>query len=487
MAGIGFELKKLFRRDGILSTIVGGAYATVVTVGPTIMVIIALNLMYMLLPYADVGYRAKELLSATILYVFIFALLLSGPFNILLSRYIADMVFEERYEMISSAIEYGGFGVAIGVAVLGIPFGFRMYYVGHFSITYILMSYMFFAGLTFSFYLMTFVTLLKEYRKIAGIFFVGLALGIISAIMVNTFIGISPTKAILFGLMLGFNLIAVFLFVVIRRTFPDHKGEPKELFLYTKKNMKLVAANFLYLLGLYIHNFVFWAKSEYRIEISNVFVCASVYDEATYLGMLSCISFLVIFVVNVETKFHTAYQNYCQAIIGAGGEDIDKCKEKMIRVLREELVHIIQIQFVVIIIVFLAAMIIIPRMGMDGSIMAIFPVLSVGYFLIYLVQGMMIFLFYLDDEPGALLTGALFAVGIFVGSMVSVHWSPELCGMGVVFGGAVGFTFVYFRLRYMLIHLDEHIFCRGSIINKVKTTEEHPNEGIYPKRKEKAP
>ena len=93
MAGIGFELKKLFRRDGILSTIVGGAYATVVTVGPTIMVIIALNLMYMLLPYADVGYRAKELLSATILYVFIFALLLSGPFNILLSRYIADMVY----------------------------------------------------------------------------------------------------------------------------------------------------------------------------------------------------------------------------------------------------------------------------------------------------------------------------------------------------------------------------------------------------------
>lgn len=486
MAGIGFELKKIFQREGILSTIMGGAYATLVTIGPTLMVIVALNLMYILVPYADVEYRDKELLSATILYVFIFSLLMTAPINIILTRYSADMVFEERYDMLSYIIEYGGFAVAIGVVALGVPFGIRMYTVGGFTLTYIVMSYIFFAGLCFTFYLMTYVTLLKEYRQISIIFVTGLSIGIISAILVNLYWGISPTKSILFGLMLGFNLTASFLFVIIRKTFPKQKGNHRELWQYTRKNYKLILANFLYVLGLYIHNFVFWAKSDYRIVVQKVFVCAPIYDEATYLAMLSCISFLVIFVVNVETKFHSAYQNYCQSVIGAGGEDIDKCKMNMIRVLREELMHIIQIQFVVIIIVFLVAMIVIPRMGMDGGVLSIFPVLSAGYFFIYLVQGMMIFLFYLDDETGALITGAVFALGILIGSLISVNWSASYCGMGVVIGGALGFTFVYFRLRYILIHLDEHIFCRGSIIPRVITSREHPNEEIYTREKEEA-
>lgn len=484
MAGIGFELKKIFQKDGILSTIVGGAYATLVTIGPTLMVIIALNLMYILVPYADVEYRDKELLSATILYVFIFSLLMTAPINIILSRYSADMVFEERYDMIGYIIEYGGLMVALGVMILGVPFGIHMYKDGGFTLTYIVMSYIFFAGLCFTFYLMTYVTLLKEYRQISIIFVTGLAIGIIASILVNQYWGISPTKAILFGLMVGFNLTAAFLFVIIRKTFPERKGNHKELWAYVRKNYKLILANFLYVLGLYVHNFVFWAKANYRIVVKNVFVCAPIYDEATYLAMLSCISFLVIYVVNVETKFHSAYQNYCQAVIGAGGEDIDKCKNNMIRVLREELMHIIQIQFVVIIIVFLVAMIVIPRMGMDGGVLSIYPVLSAGYFFIYLVQGMMIFLFYLDDEIGALITGLLFAAGILAGSLVSVRWSASFCGMGVVIGGAIGFTFVYFRLRYILKHLDEHIFCRGNIVPKMVTRKAHPNEEIYTRGKE---
>ncbi|MBD5105855.1 MAG: hypothetical protein HDT41_02560, partial [Lachnospiraceae bacterium] len=69
MAGIGFELKRLFKKEGVFSTIFAGIYATAVTIGPTIIVIIALNIMYMLPPYIEIAYRDKELLSATILYV----------------------------------------------------------------------------------------------------------------------------------------------------------------------------------------------------------------------------------------------------------------------------------------------------------------------------------------------------------------------------------------------------------------------------------
>ena len=64
MAGIGFELKKLFNKEGIISSVFAGLYATIVTIGPTIMVIVALNLMYFLLPYIEISLNEREVLSS---------------------------------------------------------------------------------------------------------------------------------------------------------------------------------------------------------------------------------------------------------------------------------------------------------------------------------------------------------------------------------------------------------------------------------------
>lgn len=479
MAGIGFELKKLFRREGMLGTVIGGAYATMVTVGPTILVIVALNVMYYILPYANVVYREKEVLSAVILYVFIFSLLISGPVNIFLSRYIADKVFEERYDVLSSAIEFGNQIIAVLVAVIGIPFAFFMYYKGHLTIPFIAMSYVFFIGLAFTFYYMTFITLLKEYRMITYSFIAGLLIGMGASLLMNYIVGFSAQNSILFGMMIGFNVIAVFLFVMIRKTFPMHIGNSRELRKFAWQQRYLIGSNLFYLLGLYIHNFVFWGLSEYRVVVSDVFVCAPIYDEATFLAMLTNLSFLVVFVVNVETKFHSAYQIYCQSVIGAGGHDIAKSKSRMLSVLRNELLSIIQLQFIIIIILFLIANILIPKLGMDGAILNIYPVMAVGFFLINLVQGLMIFLFYLDDAKGACITGLIFFLGILLGSLVTVHFSTVYCGLGVVFGGFCGFTFIFFRIRYMFLHLDEHIFCRDNIVKKIKTPKSNQNVTIF--------
>ncbi|MCD7736726.1 MAG: exopolysaccharide Pel transporter PelG [Lachnospiraceae bacterium] len=487
MAGIGFELKKIFKGDSIVGKIMGGAYATMVTVGPTLLVIAALNLLYFLLPYAEITYQDREVLSSTILYVFIFSLCLSGPVNILLSRYVADKVYEEKYEELSSSIEFGNQLLALLLAVFGIPFAFRMYYEGGLSIPYIAVSYLFFTGLAFTFYYMTFITLLKEYRKITYSFLAGLLLGILAAWITNYRFGVGTVNAILFGLMVGFNLIAVFLYVIIRDVFPRHAGGIKEIRRYAWEHKLLIGANLLYLLGLYVHNWVFWFQSEFRVEIASVFICAPVYDEATFLAMLTDLPFLVVFVVNVETKFHSAYQVYCQCVIGGGRRDIIKSKFRMERVLREELLYIIQLQTILLLIIYMVMNILIPRLGMDGTIFSIYPVLAVGYFIIYLVQGMMIFQFYLDDAKGAFLTGLFFFLGIFLGSLVSVHFPASLCGTGVIAGGFAGFTFVYFRLRYLLHHLDAHMYCRFSIVKEKRTGRKtnNANMRIYKNEKQK--
>ena len=78
--------------------LVGFFYSTVVTIAPLLVVIINLMLMQKVLHFNTVSYINREIFSCTILYVFIFSLLTTSPFNAVLSRYMSDVIFEERYE-----------------------------------------------------------------------------------------------------------------------------------------------------------------------------------------------------------------------------------------------------------------------------------------------------------------------------------------------------------------------------------------------------
>lgn len=469
MAGIGFELKRLFKKEDVFSTVFAGVHATAVTIGPTIIVIIALNLIYMLPPYIEMAYREKELLSSTILYVFIFSLILVSPINIILSRYMADKIYEEDYSSIFTSVETGGALIAGGVAALGIPFGYAMYTIGDLPLYYVFISYLFFAALAFTFYYMTFITALKEYGKITGSFLGSLLVGVLFVVIGIFLFDAAIVNAILIGLTISFTLIAMLLLMFIKKSFGSHSRNFKELFSYIKKDVWLILANVFLIWGLYIHNFVFWFLSDYKITVANVFISAPDYDMATFLAMLSNISIHVIFVVNVETKFHTAYKAYCESIIGAAGKDIRRAKERMTETLRRETIYIIQIQIIVNIIIYIASIIVLPKVGIEGVILSMYPVLSVGYMILYLVQCLMIYQFYLDDAKGAAASGAVFLTGIFLGSLWSVHLPPALAGLGVVIGASCGFTAAFFRIRYKLIHLDRHIYGRGKIVKQVKT------------------
>lgn len=81
MAGIGYELKKVFKEESISSLVGGIAYSTIVTVGPTVVVMATIIALYTVLGWVSVSSYEQTLLSSTILYGFIFALLVTAPLN----------------------------------------------------------------------------------------------------------------------------------------------------------------------------------------------------------------------------------------------------------------------------------------------------------------------------------------------------------------------------------------------------------------------
>ena len=134
------------------------------------------------------------------------------------------------------------------------------------------------------------------------------------------------------------------------------------------------------------------------------FVSMTTYDMATCLAMFTNISASVIFISRVEMHFHERYKAFSESIINGRGEDIEITKTRMFRRLSEELMNLTRIQFIITLIIFLLCMIILPQAGFGGMTMRIYPCLAAGYFILFLMYAEIIFLYYLNDTEGSLLT-----------------------------------------------------------------------------------
>lgn len=124
-------------------------------------------------------------------------------------------------------------------------------------------------------------------------------------------------------------------FALIRSYFRENSGRYRRVFHYFREYWPLVLTNFLYTLGLYIHNFVFWT-TDLHMVIARSFVCVTTYDMATCLAMFTNISASVIFISRVEMNFHERYKAYSEAVIGGRGADIEITKKRMFRLLAED-------------------------------------------------------------------------------------------------------------------------------------------------------
>ena len=98
MAGIGIKLTKFFNKDSIISRVIGCGYSVVVTIAPMLIIIAVIMLMQLLLGFSELDYASRELYACTVLYIFIFSLLTASPFNAVISRYMSDVIYEERYD-----------------------------------------------------------------------------------------------------------------------------------------------------------------------------------------------------------------------------------------------------------------------------------------------------------------------------------------------------------------------------------------------------
>ncbi len=466
MAGIGFELKKMFNKKGIINTLRSLAYSTLTTVGPMVMIIVTIISINILLDYNSLPYGERDLLSAGILYVFIFSLIITAPFTAVLSRYIADKVFEKDFGAIMPSYYIGLLMCAVTGGLAAIPFCLYGVFVGHIDVKFMSLLYLMFMQMCMVFLSMSYISVLKEYKRIASAFFVGMLIVFgLTLLLVKVFhLGLALSMVCAFNA--GYLFISFRLYTLLRLFIPQVSLNYKEPLQYFGRHKALFMANLLYILGMYMHNFVFWG-SPLGVVISNTFITAPAYDLANCFAMFTNISFMVAFVVRIETNFYDKYNAYCHMLVGGNKWDINNAKKQMFYTLTEDLIGVIKIQSLFTFCFILLSYILFPVLGMGGMVAAIYPTMAVSYITVFVSYAFVVILYYFDDEKFAAISTAAFALGVFAGAMLARRLPPELYGAGVFIGALCGFSVSILRLRYLYEHLDEHIFCRGEIVKTI--------------------
>lgn len=183
--------------------------------------------------------------------------------------------------------------------------------------------------------------------------------------------------------------------------------------------------------------------------VARSFVCAQPYDMASCLAMFTNLSATVLLIARLEMHFHEKYKAYSEAVIGGRGADIRNCQKRMFRQLSAELLNLARMQFMITVVVFLLCEAILPQYGISGLVMRIYPCLAAGYFILFLMYAEIIFLYYFNDNLGAMLTAVVFAAAtggderLCRGAFRALVWAGR-CGWvvswldGWIFAAALG-------------------------------------------------
>ena len=209
MASLGKHVKKSFEKRTISSTLFGILISTMTTIAPMLLVMGGIIALYLLLDYKSVVYSERVLFTCSILYIFIFSLMCTAPFNSVISRYVTDKIFEEQYDAILPCF-YGGIFLNLTTCcIVGIPFYLYSYFVGGIDPIFTFTCYVCFLALSMTFYSMLYLSITKDYSKISLFFLLGVIVMVLSALLFNKILHCSVTYSMLAAITCGFLTISL--------------------------------------------------------------------------------------------------------------------------------------------------------------------------------------------------------------------------------------------------------------------------------------
>ena len=451
MAGIGFQLNKLFQKKGILNLCRAYIYAGVVSVGPMILYVFMLLGMTLVSLIAGMDRPSREVMNCMMTYSLLVSLFSTSWHNMVVTRYVADRLYEERYSEIMPSL-YGDCAIQLLTAEplyalflyhAGVPAGYAFMCLWISAVMIVVWMEMI--------YLMT----LKDYRKIMEGFTVSVMVGFLLSLILVLFQMITVVR--LMGcVILSFGIMAVWYHELLVRYFPKSEGGDFVFIRWFRRYKQLTFIGGFICLGLYAHLGIMYFGPLHK-QTTGLFYTAPMYDIPALFAFFSIMITIISFVASVEVRFFPKYQRYCNAFNDRGSvRDIEYAEQEVLDVLGQELLFMGIKQIIVTLIAIVAGGFIMDMLplGMTDLGKGIFRILCAGYGFYAIGNSAMLILLYFEDYTGALLGTAAFALISVFGTIYQILFGKLVYyGLGFSLGAAALLLISILRLYWCTMNL----------------------------------
>ncbi|MFN3200234.1 MAG: exopolysaccharide Pel transporter PelG [Bradymonadia bacterium] len=448
MAGIGFSLRRLMAPGTYSAYAKAYVYAALVGTGPWLLSVVCLALLGAFAVDPD-DFATRQIFASTVVYVFGGTLVITGPLQMVVTRYLADLHYTGDTTRIGETFLpvlciTGGLVALCAVPFFGLADVSVLYRLGAIALAVII-------GCTWQ--VMVFLTTGGHYRVVVAVFAVGTVVSTVASIFGGERWGLE-------GYLLGYTLGQAVICVALVRHVLSRFGYPQRPdfgFLgHCQRYPALLALGFTYNLAIWVDKFMFWGADLPEAFMNNTIAghlaTAPAYDSSMFMGFLTVIPALAHFLLVVETELAERFHQYYDAVCFKHPlEEIEAARQALTRQVALAFGGILKVQALFTGLCLCLAEPILKIFEMPYSQVALFRYACFGALLLSFIMFTIVTLLYMDRRRDALMLAVLFLSTNVIFTGATLYTGFAYYGIG--FAGsalitlAVGLAILFRRLE----------------------------------------
>lgn len=306
MAGIGFVLRRLTRRDDLAGGAQAYLAAAAVTSGPWLLTVLAI-LLTSAFSRMHGDPADQEAFRAILSYNFCFSLVFTSPVTVVATRITADRIFCGDIDTIGSTyLQALSASVALQTLPMVVFWGLLVRLPWELRIVAIA-SYGSLIGLWVT---VTFLSVLKDFRLALGIVALGMVVACVCAVLARPL----GAAGLLGGFTLGTSIIAVLGGARILMEFPWRPLAWRETWEAARAFPSLAVIGLVGAAAPWSDKWVMWCSSGAE-RLDSDLRDFPAYDSAMFIAYLVMVPGIAMFFVAIETDFFVHYRRYFDELL----------------------------------------------------------------------------------------------------------------------------------------------------------------------------
>lgn len=400
-------------------------YAAIISSGSWVLSIVGILIIGFLSKAVRLDPQHVTEFQVSITYIIAGSLILTGPFQLSLTRFTADRMYEKRIDVVLTNFH------AIALTVTALSGGLGLLFVLLFfdgeSVLYRILLLASFVLLSNIWIATVFLSGIKQYKAIVGLYLLGYGIVVLMSAMLRHW----QLEGLMASFAIGHAVMMTSMWILVLRNFPSKQFISFEIFNRKLIYPMLLWIGFLYNFGVWIDKFMFWYTDSTSHQVIGPFRASVIYDVPIFLAYMSIIPGMATFLVRMETDFVEYYDKFYNLVREGGAlELIEQYRNRMVETIRFGIYEIIKIQSMVSLGVVVMGEILLPWLEISTLYLPLLYVDVISASLQMVFLGILNVLFYLDRRFIVLCLTGGFAVLNIIFTYISLKMGPVLYGYG---------------------------------------------------------